>query len=204
MQDFNPLYAGIIFCLVVYTIVPLMNINAPSVYHKGDGRINIEGPNIADKFAMMDKMPVTKTITSFRDAMIGNWYDTPLSNAFFSAKNIQIVQNAIRRGVFDRSNGNYVIGEQDNDELKIIMRSVFLQYSKNLAHDIPKQIADLNKIVIDYAVEQVYGEADGYMKYKRDVSSMYTLIAPPILAYTNDKQLELHHWFDVRNKDLYL
>ena len=160
-----------------------------------NGRVNILGPNIADRFAMTDRIPLNSTKYSFRDAMTGNWYDTQLSNAFFSENNLQIVQNGIRSGVYNKSNRQYVIGEQNQDELKIIMRSIFLQYSKNLPDNIPRQINELNKYVFDYAIDQVYNEADGYMKYKRDASTMWIPLAPPILSYTNDKQLELKKWF---------
>lgn len=159
-----------------------------------NGRVNILGPNTSVLFSMTDKIP-TSQITSFGDAMTGNWNDTCLSLAFFSAKNIKILQNGIRAGVYNRSNGQYVIGEQNNDELKIVMRSIFLQYSKNLPTDIPQQIQDLNKLVLDYCIQQVYGEAEGYMKYKSDVSTLVVPIAHPILAYSNDKQLELKKWF---------
>ena len=160
-----------------------------------NGRVDILGPNIDDRLAMSDRIPVNGTNYSFRDAMIGNWYDTKLSVAFFSDRNIQIVQNGIRAGVFNRSNRQYVIGEQNFDELRIIMRALYLQYSKNLSTNIPEQIKNLNKIVIDHAVNQVYGEADGYMKYKRDASTLVVPLPMPILSYTNDKQLELKPWF---------
>jgi len=162
---------------------------------ESNGRVNILGPNIDDRFAMTDRIPLSSTKYSFRDAMTGNWYDTQLSNAFFSGRNIQIVQNGIRAGVYNKSNRQYVIGEQSLDELKIIMRSIFLQHSKNLPTDIPRQISDLNKMVFDFAINQVYGEADGYMKYKRDASTLVVPLALPILSYSNDKQLELKKWF---------
>jgi hypothetical protein len=176
--------AKIIFLLVLY----MYNSN-------NNGRVDILGPNIDNRFSMSDRIPINGTKYSFRDAMNGNWYETQLSNAFFSAQNIQIVQNGIRSGVYNKSNRQYVIGEQNPDELQIIMRSIFLQYSKNLPDNIPQQINDLNKYVFDYAINQVYGEADGYMKYKRDASSMWTPMTMPILSYSNDKQLELKKWF---------
>ena len=159
-----------------------------------NGRVNILGPNTDIRFSMSDKIPIDQA-TSFRDAMTGNWNNTILSDAFFSAQNIKIIQNAIRVGVYKRSNGNYIIGEQNYDELKIIMRSIFLQHSKNLAINIREQIETLNKLVLDYSINQVYGEAEGYMKYKRDASTLVVPIAMPILSYSNDKQLELKKWF---------
>ena len=159
-----------------------------------NGRVNILGPNTDIRFSMSDRIPIDQA-TSFRDAMTGNCNNTILSDTFFSAQNIKIIQNAIRVGVYKRSNGNYIIGEQNYDELKIIMRSIFLQHSKNLAINIRDQIENLNKLVLDYSINQVYGEAEGYMKYKRDASTLVVPIAMPILSYSNDKQLELKKWF---------
>ena len=118
-----------------------------------------------------------------------------LSQAFFSRENIQIIQNGIRAGVYKRSNGQYVIGPQDCDSLKIVMRSVFLQYSANQMTNIPQQIEELNKIVLNYCIQQVYSEAQGYMKYVDDVSTLVVPLAHPVQSSTNDKQLELKSWF---------
>ena len=81
------------------------------------------------------------------------------------------------------------------DELQIIMRGLFLQYAKNQPTGITQQIEDLNKIVLDYSIKQVWGEAEGYMKYKRDASTLVVPLNLPILSYSNDKQLELKRWF---------
>ncbi len=161
---------------------------------EANGRVNILGPDIPALFAMSDKIPVNKC-TSFRDAMNGNWYDTLLSKTFFSKENIVIIQNGIRAGVYKRSNGQYLVGPQDCDEIKIVMRGVFLQNSKNLLNNITEQIKELNDIVLEYCIKQVYGEAEGYMKYKRDVSTLAVPLANPILSKNNDKQLFLKNFF---------
>jgi hypothetical protein len=160
-----------------------------------NGRINILGPNSDVLFSMSDKIPVDSKNYSCREVMNGNWYDTELSNAFFSAKNMQILQNGIRAGVYQKSNQQYVVGEQNMDELQIIMRGLFLQYAKNQPSNIAQQIYDLNKIVLNFSIDQVWSEAEGYMKYKRDASTMWTPLNMPILSYSNDKQLELKKWF---------
>jgi len=127
-----------------------------------NGRVNIKTPNTSALFQMYDKIPANQCVT-FRNATEGLWSQTPLSQAFFSQENNQIIQNGIRAGVYKRSNGQYIIGPQDCDSLKIIMRSVFLQHAANLPNDIPHQINELNKIVLDYCIQQVYSEAQGYM-----------------------------------------
>ncbi len=159
-----------------------------------NGRVDILGPSIEQRFSMSDRIPVSQC-TSFRDAMKGNWNNTALSDTFFSAENIQIIQNGIRAGVYNKSNKQYVVGEQNCDELKIVMRSIFLQYSQNLPSNIPQQVATLNKLVLDYCVKSVYGEAQGYMKYRFDASTLVVPIALPIMSKTNDKQLILKKWF---------
>jgi hypothetical protein len=159
-----------------------------------NGRIDIKTPNTSTLFEMYDKIPANQCAT-FRNATEGLWTASYLSNAFFSQENIQILQNGIRAGIYHISNGQYVIGPQDCDSLKIIMRSVFLQHAANQKNNISDQINELNKIVLDYCIQQVYSEAQGYMKYIDDVSTLVVPIAHPVLASQNDRQLELKKWF---------
>lgn len=159
-----------------------------------NGRINIKSPNTSALFQMYDKIPANQCVT-FRNATGGLWNETPLSQAFFSQQNIQIIQNGIRAGVYKISNGQYVIGDQDCDSIKIIMRSVFLQYSANQPNNITQQIEELNKIVLNYCIQQVYSEAQGYMKYVDDASTLVVPIAHPVQASNTDRQLEFKGWF---------
>jgi len=159
-----------------------------------NGRVDIKTPNTSALFQMYDKIPANQCVT-FRNATEGLWTSTTLSQAFFSQENIQILQNGIRAGIYKISNGQYVIGDQDCDSLKIIMRSVFLQYAANQPNNFQEQISALNKIVLDYCIQQVYGEAQGYMKYVSDVSTLVVPIAHPVMANDNDRQLEFKGWF---------
>ena len=177
-------------CIIFFYLVSIMNSQC------GNGRVNIIQPDTSVVFKMQDRIPVGVNDFDYRgDAVKGNWYRTLLSDTFFSFHNVQILQNGIRAGVYKMSRGQYVIGQQSEDELRIVMRSIFLQYSQNLPTNIKEQIAKLNNYVLDYAIGQVYGEAQGYMKYKYDVSHMYEPIARPVLSKANDKQLELKPWF---------
>ncbi len=159
-----------------------------------NGRVNIKSPDTSALFQMYDKIPANQCVT-FRNATEGLWDETALSQAYFSQQNIQIVQNGIRAGVFKSSNGQYTIGPQDCDSLKTIMRSVFLQYSANQPTNITQQIEQLNKIVLDYCIQQVYSEAQGYMKYIDDASTLVVPLAHPVMTSNNDRQLELKSWF---------
>ena len=159
-----------------------------------NGRIDIMGPNTMNQFSLFDKIP-TNECSSFHDALTGNSIDSTLSLAFFSKENIQIVQNAIKAGVYETSNHQYVIGIQNCDTLKIIMRSVFLQSSVNLPNNITSQIQALNDLVVEYCVKHIYRESQAYINYKRDVSTMYTPIDRPAKVDVDDKTLELKPWF---------
>ena len=125
----------------------------------------------------------------------GNWECSELSTKFFDSQNIQTIQNGLRQGVYNKSNGNYVIGEQDCDTLKVIMRSIFLQNSANLKTNIMEQVNALNKLVLDYCIPQVYGEAEGYIKYKHDISTLAVPMQRPAAASYKTKTLELKRWF---------
>lgn len=159
-----------------------------------NGRVDIKSPNTCDLFAMYDKIPANQC-TTFRNPVEGLWDNTQLSDMYFSKKNIQIIQNGIRAGVYQKSNGQYVIGPQDCDSLKIIMRSIFLQYSANQPDNISQQIRQLNQLVLNYCIPQVYSEAQGYMKYLYDASTLVVPIAHPVLAKDNDKELVMKPWF---------
>ncbi len=159
-----------------------------------NGRIDIKSPNTSTLFQMYDKIPANQCVT-FRNPTEGLWTDTYLSQAFFSQQNIQILQNGIRAGVYEKSNGQYTIAPQDCDSLKIVMRSVYLQHAANQPNNITQQVAELNKIVLNYCIQQVYSEAQGYLKYIDDASTLVVPIAHPVMADNSDRELEFKTWF---------
>ena len=159
-----------------------------------NGRVNIIQPDTEKQFALYDRIPAHQT-TSYREALQGNWKDSTLSIAYFSAQNIKTVQNGIRRGVYEKSKGQYLVDTQSEDVLKIIMRSTFLQYSANMPDKIHEQIKSLNGIVLDYCIKQVYGEVQGYQQYLHDASTLAVPIDRPTLSSTEDKTLEWKRWF---------
>lgn len=162
--------------------------------NNANGRINIKGPNTGNIFELYDKIPLNDNISGYKDALTGNWDKSNLSRAFFSADNIQIIQNALRAGVYKLSKNQFLIGLQNEDTLKIIMRSVYLQNSINNSNNITEQIANLNKIVTDYCIPKLLGEAEGYIKYKNDVSTLAVPMRRPLSTYSNNT-LELKKFF---------
>jgi len=173
---------------------PFQSIIQPERYN---GRVNIiSQPDPSVVFKMQEKIGLKNKATEFRSALSGNdWEENILSRVFFSAENIQILQNGLRAGVYEMSNHDIIIPPQNLDQLKIIMRSTYLQYAEHYENDIKGQVERLNKFVLDYAVPSVYGEARGYLKYMQDQS---TLVVPLEIPKHHDrqyKQLELKPWY---------
>lgn len=159
-----------------------------------NGRINILHPDTTALFAMYDKIPSNQNSTEFRNPTQGLWINTPLSDMFFSADNIQYLQYMMKEGVYKMSNSQIKIGNQDEDQLKIIMRGIFLENAQNSNESIKSQVNELNKQVLKFAVPQIYGSAVSYKKYLYDVSNMYKPVNRPILT-KRVNQLQLKPWF---------
>jgi len=157
-----------------------------------NGRVHIMGNNQFNTFALHDKIATKDTY--YKAALTGNWITNTLSKTFFSTGNIQILQNGIKAGVYKLSNQRFLVANQDEDVLKMIMRSIFLQHALNLPNKITEQVTALNQIVLDYCVPQVYGEAKGYVKYKHYVSTLAVPIQLPI-STKSDNTLEFKRWF---------
>ena len=155
-----------------------------------NGRVNIMGPNNADRFLLYERVAPKKS-TNFENALVGNFQSNAVSKQFFSGSNIDHLQEKMIEGVSIKSNGSMNIGHQDQDVLKTIMRSMYLQFSKNLNFDIKSQVQELNNHVLNYAIPQIYNEAISYIKYKRDISNLPTPMDLPVSSYhSNSLQLK--------------
>lgn len=127
-----------------------------------------------------DQFDRTKTDYYNHTALRGIQSDSLLNQSYLSKKNIDIVQHAIRYKVWEMSDKKYIIGNQDENELVIIMRSVFLQASRNLPYGIKDQISKLNALVITEAATKVLSQIEQYIGYIKDASQNYEPIEHPI------------------------
>lgn len=159
-----------------------------------NGKINIMGPNTSTLFSMMDKIPIN-TNTNYQNVLAGNFQRSPLSDSYFSKQNIQYIQNGIRQGVYDKSQRRISVDQQPEDQIVMVMRSMYLQYSKNLDTNIETQVKDLNRLVLNFCVNNVFNEAVAYLKYREDASTMHIPIIHPIYSNKTNKVLEQKPWF---------
>jgi hypothetical protein len=160
-----------------------------------NGRVNLfDLPSPDVQFKMQERLAVKNKTTEYREALDGILESNLLAQVYFSAANIQIVQNGLRAGVYKKSENRFVIGPQNIDTLKIIMRSIYLQYAEHRPDDITGQVERLNQLVLDYAIPTVYNEAVGYIKYCQDQSSLVVPLEIPRHHDREYKQLELKPW----------
>ena len=97
-----------------------------------------------------------------------------LAKLFFSDQNIKKIQNALRYKVWQDL--KIKVSEQDLAELVIIMRSIFLTYSKDLEHSYPKQIADLNERVVAAAYPSMRTNIIRYYQYMDKSNSTLSIM----------------------------
>jgi len=136
-------------------------------------------------------------------ALFKNLYgETPLTFAFFSSKNIENIQDLIKFVVHRET--KYVIDNQSVNELMIIMRSIFLEYSlhpklidekmtsqekSELIIKYKNEVARLNQIVINAIVPKIISQIQQYLDYLRDASEQpYQMDKPKNESITGQKE----------------
>ena len=118
--------------------------------------------------------------------------ENALSSVFFSSENVELLHSMIRYQVWLRSGKKHIIDKQSNTQLEIIMRSVYLQYAKNLDCNLRQQIDELNDIILEYAVKTILSEISMYISYLDRINTLPTPMEhPKNLSTKGDKSLEL-------------
>lgn len=134
--------------------------------------INYDRNNIKD-IELFESYTKENTKQNFQvEALYGIQETSKLSHVFFSRQNLNHIQDMIRFEVYMKSNKKYVIDRQSDVNLEIIMRSIYLQHSPNLPDKIKEQIEYLDKLVVDWCVEQIIPEVEQYMGYLSEIEYM--------------------------------
>jgi hypothetical protein len=116
-----------------------------------------------------------------RRDLVGSMHkETPLNAVFFSLANIDGLQQAIHDQVYSMSGGQYDIGRQSEDDLRIVMRSYYLMFARNDASNVSGELEELNRRVIGYCAGKIYSEVDFHMFYRKDLEEFAPAIANPV------------------------
>jgi hypothetical protein len=162
-----------------------------------NGRIDIEGKPLkpSNSFDYYIQHPLFEEKTNlpnkYRAEAVGSIYEqNQVQSIFFSDKNIGLIQKLLAYHVSLQTEGNLKIGLQDVTQLKIVMKSVYLQYGKNRKNNVSDQVKELNAYVLDYCVPNIITNAKQYIKYSNDVSTLPIPIENP--KYTSSAGTRTH------------
>ena len=104
---------------------------------------------------------------------------TPISKFFFSSQNIEAIDDTIRFKIYKMTDKR--IDSQINNELFVIMRSIYLQYSKNIiSKDIIAEVKYLNSIVVENTIHKIKNEIEGYSSYISDINRPNRVMNRPV------------------------
>ena len=142
-----------------------------------NGRVIITNNNLQDLNMIEDNNAMKNFQT---EAIYGIQETTTLNQAFFSRKNMTLIQDNIRYNVYLKTDKKHVIGKQSEVELEIIMRSIYLQHSPNLPNQTKEQIKYLNDLVTNWCVEKIIPELYQYLGYLKEVEYMPIPIDLPL------------------------
>jgi len=107
--------------------------------------------------------------------------NTKVSEMFFSNENIARIQRKIKKEVLKRSRGKYRLDVDQNErDLLLNMRAVYLDNAKHLDHHIVKQVKILNEIVLNTIMPDVMTNILQYYDYLRDITQPVRTIPRPL------------------------
>lgn len=104
-----------------------------------------------------------------QQSLRGIQQESILSKLFFHPKNVDLVQKQIIMEIFWRSNGEYLIEKQNEADLQVVMRSIFLTHAKHLPYNIKEQIRELDYLVADEVVPGIMSEIKAHFGYLESV-----------------------------------
>jgi hypothetical protein len=106
---------------------------------------------------------------------------SPLGEIFFSPENISRLQKRIKREVFVRSNGKYKLDvEQNESDLLIVMRSVFISDALNSPYKLIHQVKELNNRTIERIVPDMISIIKQDQKYLDELDKPINPIPLPV------------------------
>lgn len=98
-------------------------------------------------------------------------------SAFFSQKNIDVLQVSIKNELFSRTNKRFVLEEdQDENSLKIVMKYIFTE------HGNVDSVEKLNSKLIEYVMPDILSGVKQYIGYVDKINSPLDPINRPLNA----------------------
>ena len=100
-----------------------------------------------------------------QESLRGVQQESLLSKVFFHPLNVDLIQKQIITEIFRKTNGEYLIEKQNEADLQIVMRSMFIQHAKHLPDNIKQQIRELNYLVADEVIPDIISQIKAHFGY---------------------------------------
>ena len=178
-QQFPPEYQQ----QVQHTYQPDVIVN--TIHHKRDTR-RLYREHYPDFPHPGTTLATSRTVTDYADLIKTLQAYNPLMQKFFSKENIDHLQEEIIRQIYQRSQGRFRISRQSDDELFIVMRSIYLSAPTDPYNQatIPQQIAQLNFLVLNDVIPRIIENIHSYLGFVRDNGHAVRPIDRPMATNT--------------------
>ncbi len=151
------------------------NSNYESIAYKKfepDFQNNIKKPS--------DFAPLAMRHITTKGADSNEVYDE-LSKIFYSMQNINRIQKMIKKAVFERTKGQYRLDDdQDESDLIVTMRAVFLEHARFLPFKLVHQVKELNRRTVEFLVPDMITEIKQHYAYIKEINEPIKPIARPM------------------------
>ena len=154
------------------------------------GKVKIDNYNGGFPFHLFQDLGQNQNNDFTNNSLTNIIENNEVSTYFFMRNNITKIQNEIKKEVSRASNGKFNIGDQDEVSLQIIMRSIYLQHSKNLPTNIDKQVNDLNQKVLDYCIPNIMTNIKQHIGYIEHINAPIPVAPVPLDTRINNNQLQ--------------
>jgi hypothetical protein len=156
-----------------------------------NGRVDLLSP--MGSFQIKPREDIRNNTALFtQEGAHGQIAPNPISNLFFCPVNVNALQDGIRYKVWKETDQRYVIGRQSDQELRVVMRSIYFQYARHLPNDVVGQVRALNAKVLEWVVPEVLSNLRQHERYREDASKMPVPLArAPLMTQKGTKVLEL-------------
>jgi hypothetical protein len=130
-----------------------------------NGRVSLDLDN-SHNYTLTDQ-----SHSLYKSNLVSGVKKTPTYNVFFSNRNIKYLQEKIVKNVKDCSQGGYDISQQEETNLLVVMRSIYMDNLTNTGN-IKQEVAYMNHLVIKYCVDNIIVNIKQYIHYLKSISKL--------------------------------
>ena len=102
-----------------------------------------------------------------------------LKQIFFSPENVKYIQEKMIYEVSATTN-KYKIPYQNEQDLRMIMETIYFDKTRNIGYDLNEQLSELNNYVVKFCVPLIINEIKVYLNYLDDINKPRKINTLPV------------------------